>query len=99
MGDSMVTARMLEKKKREGARILSREGLSASQAINLMYDRMIEEGEAGFLLLGGAPLRDEAKWAAASCFVDSLSSKHTSRFDDMTKAEVRTERLRSKGLL
>ena len=56
MDDSMVTARMLEKKKREGARILSREGLSASQAINLMYDRMIE-------------------------------------------AEVRTERLRSKGLL
>ena len=49
MDDSMVTARMLDEKKRKGARILAREGLSASQAINLMYDKMIEEGEAGFL--------------------------------------------------
>ena len=47
MDDSMVTARMLDEKKRKGARILAREGLSASQAINLMYDKMIEEGEAG----------------------------------------------------
>ena len=49
MDDSMVTARMLDEKKRKGARILAREGLSASQAINLMYDKRIEEGEAGFL--------------------------------------------------
>ena len=42
MDDSMVTARMLDEKKRKGARILAREGLSASQAINLMYDKMIE---------------------------------------------------------
>ena len=41
MDDSMVTARMLDEKKRKGARILAREGLSASQAINLMYDKMI----------------------------------------------------------
>ena len=44
MDDSMVTARMLDEKKRKGARILAREGLSASQAINLMYDKMIERG-------------------------------------------------------
>ena len=94
MDDSMVTARMLDEKKRKGARILAREGLSASQAINLMYDKMIEEGEAGFLRAG-----DEAKWAAASRFVDSLSSKRASRFDDMTKAEVRVERLRSRGMM
>ena len=36
MYESMVTARMLDEKKRKGARILAREGLSASQAINLM---------------------------------------------------------------
>ena len=48
MDDSMVTARMLDEKKRKGARILAREGLSASQAINLMYDKMIEEGEVSF---------------------------------------------------
>ena len=48
MDDSMVTARMLDEKKRKGARILAREGLSASQAINLMYTA--EEGHEGDLL-------------------------------------------------
>ena len=96
MDDSMVTARMLDEKKRKGARILAREGLSASQAINLMYDKMIEEGEAG---ADSSRIGDEAKWAAASRFVDSLSSKRASRFDDMTKAEVRMERLRSRGMM
>ena len=96
MDDSMVTARMLDEKKRKGARILAREGLSASQAINLMYDKMIEEGEAGFLRADSSRIGDEA---AASRFVDSLSSKRASRFDDMTKAEVRMERLRSRGMM
>lgn len=48
MDDSMVTARMLDEKKRKDARILAREGLSASQAINLMYDKMIEDGGGWF---------------------------------------------------
>ena len=61
MDDSMVTARMLDEKKRKGARILAREGLSASQAINLMYDKMIEEGEAGFLRADSSRIGDEAK--------------------------------------
>lgn len=97
MDDSMVTARMLVDKKRRGARILVREGLSASQAINLMYDKMIEEGEAGFLRSDEGCA--EAKWAAAANFVDGLSSKRSSRFDDMTKAEAKMDRLRSKGLV
>lgn len=97
MGDSMVTARMQANKKRKGALVLAREGLSASQAINLMYDKMIEEGGAAFLQCDKSP--DEAKWAAAGSFVDGLTSKRSSRFDDMTKAEARMERLRSKGLV
>ena len=92
MDDSMVTARMLDEKKRKGARILAREGLSASQAINLM-------GGGVFLRADSSRIGDEAKWAAASRFVDSLSSKRASRFDDMTKAEVRMERLRSRGMM
>ena len=38
----MVTARMAAEKKRRGASVLTRDGLSASQAINLMYDRLID---------------------------------------------------------
>ncbi|GAA6488478.1 MULTISPECIES: type II toxin-antitoxin system RelB/DinJ family antitoxin [Gordonibacter] len=99
MDDSMVTARMAAEKKRRGASILSEEGLSASQAINLMYDKLIEEGGAAFLCDGEARRDDGERWAAAACFVDSLSSKCSSRFDDMSKAEVRQERLRSRGLM
>ena len=99
MDDSMVTARMSSDKKRRGANVLSRENLSASQAINLMYDRMIEDGEVGFLLSEEARRGGREKWEAAARFVDALSSKQSSRFDDMTKAEVRNERLRSRGLM
>ena len=97
MDDSMVTARMLDEKKRKGARILAREGLSAKDQPRVR--QMIEEGEAGFLRADSSRIGDEAKWAAASRFVDSLSSKRASRFDDMTKAEVRMERLRSRGMM
>ena len=99
MDDAMVTARMTAEKKRRGASVLTRDGLSASQAINLMYDRLIDEGKAGFLLSGDGCPGDEARWVAAAQFVDALTSKRTSRFDDMTKAEVRRERLRAKGLM
>ena len=99
MDDSMVTARMATSKKRKGASVLAREGLSASQAINLMYDRLVEEGGAGFLLPADAHPRDEARWVAAARFVDSLSSRRSTRFDDMGKAEVRRDRLRARGLI
>ena len=57
-------------------------------------------GGGGFFLgADSSRIGDEAKWAAASRFVDSLSSKRASRFDDMTKAEVRMERLRSRGMM
>ena len=99
MDDSMVTARMSAEKKQRGANILSRDNLSASQAINLMYDRMVEEGQTSFLLAGDVQPCDDAKWAAAAHFVDTLSSKRSSEFDDMTKAEVRRDRLHAKGLI
>ena len=99
MDDAMVTARMLAEKKRRGASILSQEGLSASQAINLMYDKLIEEGGAEFLNVGEPSAGDDARWAAAARFVDSLSSTRESRFDGMSKAEVRGDRLRAKGLM
>ncbi len=54
MDDAMVTARMAAEKKRRGASVLTRDGLSASQAINLMYDRLIDEGEADFLFSSDA---------------------------------------------
>lgn len=98
MENAMVTGRMTEEKKARGARILRREGLNASQAINILYDRIIEHGDARFLSEGaGAPCPQD--WERAARFVDSLSEKRSSRFDGMTKAEVKAERLRARGLM
>ncbi len=48
MDDSMVTARMLDEKKRKALASL-REGSQRSQAINLMYDTNdAEEGGGGY---------------------------------------------------
>ena len=46
MGEAMVTGRMAPGKKRRGGLVLQREGLTASQAINRMYDKLIENGDA-----------------------------------------------------
>ena len=72
MGEAMVTGRMAPGKKRRGGLILQREGLTASQAINRMYDRLIENGDASFLT-GIVAAEDEAAWDNAVEFVDSLS--------------------------
>lgn len=97
-GYSMVTARMGDEKKRAGARVLAREGMNASQAINRLYDRIIKEGSARFLD-GSTPAQEARTWENAARFVDSLSAPRASRFDSMTKAEIRAERLRARGLM
>lgn len=98
MADAMVTGRMPEQKKQRGMRALQRSGLNISQAVNLMFDRLIEEGNADFLLQDD-PKPASEQWASAASFVDSLSRKHPTRFDDMTKAEIKLERLAAKGLV
>ena len=96
MPTSMVTGRMDDYKKERGAQVL---GLTASQAINLMYDRIISEQDATFLLPNAQATPPVERIQVAAQFVDSLSHKTSSRFDDMTKAQIRAERLASRGLM
>lgn len=98
MSQAMVTGRMDEEKKARGASILKRDGLNPSQAINLLYDRIIADGNAS-VLSPGRPAPNEDRWQSAARFVDSLSEAHTSRFDNMTKGEIRAERLKNRGLM
>lgn len=98
MADAMVTGRMPEQKKQRGMRALQRSGLNISQAVNLMFDRLIEEGNADFLLQGDLKPVSE-RWASSASFVDGLSRKRATRFDTMTKAEIKLERLAAKGLV
>ena len=90
--DAMVTGRMPERKKQQGLRVLKRDGMNASQAVNLLFDRLIEEGQDG-------DASADERWASAARFVDSLSRKRSTRFDDMTKAEIKLDRLAAKGLV
>lgn len=100
MEDSMVTGRMPQKKKEAGNDVLQRAGLSASAAINRMYDLLIENGNADFL---NPPARVFSKkdWANAASYVQSLKLPFSvdDRFENMTKAQVKAERLAQKGLM
>lgn len=98
MSEAMVTGRMTTEKKARGGRILQRDGLNASQAINLLYDRVISDGSAEFLT-GKSVSPLATAWHNAAQFVDSLSEKRTSRFDAMSDREIRIERLQKRGLM
>lgn len=97
MADAMVTGRMDKAKKNAGLRVLASEGLNASQAVNLLFDRLVETGSADFLT--GQRATDEERWRSAARYVDGISRKRASRFDAMTKAEIKRERLAARGLM
>lgn len=101
MDDVMVTGRMSREKKLAGNAVLSREGLSASQAINRMYERLAEDQSAGFLD-SASEGHSRAEWLSAAHYVDSISSidrRRATKFDDMSRAEIKASRLHDRGLL
>lgn len=98
MDSVMVTGRMAPEKKERGNSVLIRAGMNPSQAINLMYDRLAADQSAAFLKPAGER-PTKADWARAAHVVDSISEPHASRFDGMTRAQIKAERLRKRGLL
>ena len=98
MDDAMVTGRMSAEKKAAGNRALEKRGMNASQAVNLLYDRLAEEDDAEFLLYEKPSAH---QWKLAAQLVDSLSSKefvHTP-FDDMTRGEIKLARAIARGVI
>ena len=91
----MVTARMSAEKKAAGNKVLERAGLNASQFINKVYDRIIEDQDARIVGGGKATLAD---WKRAAKFVDSIASPApvSTRFDSMTKGEIALERYKTR---
>ena len=94
MDTAMVTGRMSAEKKAAGGKVLEKAGLNASQAINLLYDKLEEEQNADFLV-HRKPARHE--WESAAKFIDSIVMPFDSRFDNMTRGEIKLERAKSKG--
>ena len=98
MEEAMVTGRMAKEKKDRGNAVLAQDGMNASRAINLMYERLIEEQSSKFLQ--EEPDRpSKANWSRAASVVDSMMVAHASRFDGMSRADIKADRLRARGLL
>ena len=100
MADAMVTARMSSEKKEAGNRILEQMGTNASQAVNRLYDYVIEKRELPFPERKKRRRYTQEEIAEAIAWVDGLSQKRTTgRFSDMTVKEAKRERLIAKGLM
>lgn len=96
MEDAMVTGRMSAEKKAAGARVLAKAGLNASQAINLLYDKLEEEQNADFLLHHKPEPRE---WESALQLIEAIHMPINPRFDTMSKSEIKRGRLAAKGLM
>ena len=94
--DAMVTGRMTADKKAAGNVVLENAGLNASQAVNALYDRLIETRSVDFLFDRNVSL---VEWKSAAKLIDSVYVPIDSRFDDMTRKEIKQERLRARGLM
>lgn len=96
MADAMVTARMSAEKKEAGNRMLEQLGTNASQAVNRLYDYVLEKKQLPFPEQQGRRKYMQEEIAQAIAWVDSIPRRD--RFSTMTDDEIRRERLISRGL-
>lgn len=100
MADAMVTARMSPEKKEAGNRMLEQLGTNPSQAVNRLYDYVLEKKELPFPEHRERRRYTPEEIAEAIAWVDSIPRRRTSgRFSDMTIKEAKRERLLAKGLM
>lgn len=98
MADAMVTARMSSEKKEAGNRMLEQLGTNPSQAVNRLYDYVLEKKELPFPEQRERRRYTPEEIAEAIAWVDSIPRlPANNRFADMTDDEIRYERLRSRG--
>lgn len=95
MADAMVTGRMTPAKKEAGNRVLASFGMNASQAINKLYDQLIEQGRLPFDTQQ-KPSYDEAQIQEAQEYAQSLAIPNAERFSRMTDAEIKRDRMQSR---
>ena len=93
--DAMVTARMPAGKKEAGARVLKELGLTASQAINMLWDELISTGRMPTADDKKSTRDDRAKrLAEAMAWVDGFPYLQVDeRYRNMSIREARAERL------
>ncbi len=110
MADAMVTARMSQEKKDEGNRVLAQLGVNASQAVNRLYDYVLERRELPFPEMDERREYTDEEIARAMEWVDGISrlaegDRHMAATDDETGfghmgiKEAKRARLVKKGLM
>lgn len=95
--DAMVTARMSQRKKEEGNKILAELGTNPSQLINEIYDYLISHRELPLQKEEHQPLNKE-KLLEGVALLKSIQASVPERFRTMSNDEIRQERLISRGL-
>lgn len=94
MSGAMVTARMSATKKEAGNRILERLGSNASQAINELYDYLIERSALPWQEdRSSEEAVDKGLLAEALDWVDGLQVNLSPEFASMDIADARRHRL------
>lgn len=94
MASAMVTGRMTPEKKRSGARVLEGLGLTASQAINQLYDYLIRTGQMPFGEDTRPAITAEDRRRAQS-FISSMQRRN--RFSNMSDAEIKRTKMKQRG--
>lgn len=72
MAESMVTGRIDAGKKARVGQILQQNGMNASQAINLLYDKIEQTGNCNFLSKAPSVSANVETWKRATSYIDSL---------------------------
>lgn len=99
MPDAMVTARMSPYKKEQGNLVLERLGTNASQAVNRLYDYLIEKQALPFEEEKPRTRVTKEQLREAMAWVESLKMPPgDNRFANMSLKEVKYERLKARGL-
>jgi hypothetical protein len=63
-----------------------------------MDQQLTKDQSAGFMH-ANPTRRSQEDWSRAASVVDDISVAHASRFDQMSRAQIKEERLRVRGLL
>ena len=96
MADAMVTARMPQSKKDAGNEVLHKLGYTASQAINELYDRVLET-QSWPLANAKMGAVDPRSLSEALSFVDGIARVGADDFVDIDLDEAKRRRLVEKG--
>lgn len=102
MADVMVTARMAAEKKTAGSQVLKDAGMTASQAVNQLYDYLVEFGHLPPELTGThehANTSRQGRYAAAVAHIDAIPHVELdAEYAAMSSVDARMRRLASRRL-